>query len=175
MVKVVGDPKVSSKFYIVNSKGSIEWVPVYSLAESYVKRADMKEWYGKTIYCTNEEFVTNRDGLLVLASEVEHDQAGTKIQLLNALRVQFETTVIDLLNETARKNEYENYSTAISWINSSVEKYKNFATKLYAYRDTLYTYVEETEDRLAKTSPEDMDSIDTIIKEFLTNLPQFED
>ena len=174
MVNVVGDIKRSTKFYIIDSKGSIQWVPSYELAEAYVLDTALTEWYGKTIYCTNEEFAYNDEGLLVLASTIERTSRGTKGELLQILRNQFDEFVVGLLNEIAVENEYTDYTTAISWINSSIEKYRVFAEKLLKYRDDLYSHVENIEARLAEVSPEELDNMDKILEDFKLSLPKFD-
>jgi hypothetical protein len=175
MVNVVGDIKRSTKFYIIDSKNSIQWVPSYELAEAYVLDSSLVEWYGKTIYCTNEDFAYNDEGLCVLASSLTTATRGNKRELLNNLRQQFDEFAKERLNEIAIEHEYENYSTAISWINSSVEKYRKFAEQLLQYRDRLYIHIEETQEALEKISPEHFEDFDTIIEKFQKDLPVFEE
>lgn len=176
MVKVVGDPKVSSKFYIINSKGNIEWLPNYKLALYYIKNQNKPEWYNKTLYCTNEDFKYNNEGKLVLASEVDANNSQVNIEiLLKDLKKQFDEYVIDILNTIAKNNEYENYSTVISFINSSIKKYKDFAKKLFKYRDELYMYVEKYEAKLEDTVFNGTNTVDIVLNDFKNNIPKFKD
>ena len=44
-MKIIGDTKIATKFYIVNSHGSIEWVPNLEIAKKYVSDPSNVEWY----------------------------------------------------------------------------------------------------------------------------------
>ena len=61
-----GDIKTANKFYIINSSGSIEWVPSLITAKKYVTNPLYTEWFEKDIYATNEELVINSEGFYVL-------------------------------------------------------------------------------------------------------------
>ena len=176
MVKVVGDPKISTKFYIINSKGDIEWLPSYEIALYYTENPNKSEWYNKTLYCTNEDFVYNNEGKLVLASEMNGQTSPATFELLlQDLRKQFDEYIIDKLNNLAKINEYDSYTSAISFINSTIKKYREFATKLSKYRDELYIYVEKYEAELENIEFNGSNTVDIILDDFKNNLPKFKD
>lgn len=141
---IYGDPKNSDKFYIKN-KDSIEWVPNLRLAKKYVSDPKYKNWYGKDIYCTSEELITDKQGKIYTKSQYEEkkfkEENNISINVLKQVFIDQTTQYIEncLLN-FAIKYKYDNFYTMISWINSSIFKYKEEARLAIVYRDNIYKY-----------------------------------
>lgn len=137
-----GDIKTANKFYIINSSGSIEWVPSLITAKKYVANPLYTEWFEKDIYATNEELVINSEGLTVLRSQYEKEQLKKSIKNVEEIfKQQAEEYLKERLLEYSTNKGYESFYTLISWKDSSIKQYKDEAKAALKYRDTVYTYM----------------------------------
>lgn len=141
-MKIIGDTKSATKFYIINSKGSIEWVPNLEVAKKYVSNPSNIEWYNKDIYATSEKMIKDRQGIVRLASQVHKKTLVIKTikKAFEEFEQQAESYVNSKLQEFAKEYRYDSIFTMISWKDSTVKEYKEDAIKAIKYRDQLYTY-----------------------------------
>lgn len=139
---IYGNVNTANKFYIINSNGSIEWVPSLSIAKKYNNNPAYTEWFQKDIYATNEELVVNSKGLTVLKSQYDEEQLK-KSKKTNSenFKQQAEEYLKAKLLEYSTSKGYESFYTLISWKNSSIKQYKEEATAALKYRDKAYEYM----------------------------------
>ena len=141
-MKIIGNIKTANKFYIINSKGSIEWVPNIEVAKRYASTPSNIEWYGKDIYATDENLVKDRKGIIKLASQVKKAALPIKTikQEFEDFKDQANQYVESKLQDFSKKYDYDTIWTMISWKESSVQKYKDEALLALKYRDSVYAY-----------------------------------
>lgn len=176
-MKIIGDPKLSDKFYIINSRNSIEWVPNLETAKSYVKDRNNPNWFDKDIYCTNEKILRGYDGKNYLASQVPQKPkkiiVNENFKLLNSQIYEYLPKILD---DLVKKEKFSSLLEVLSWSNSKIVRFKNLAKKFLKYRDDIYSYADDFLDKY-KANNENMDElvdIKTTYQKFLNNFPKFE-
>ena len=178
-MKIIGDTKSATKFYIVNSKGSIEWVPNLEIAKRYVANPSNIEWYNKDIYATSEAVIKDKYGIVKLASQVEK-----KILPIKTIKKAFEDFkdqtngyVDSKLQEFAKEYKYDSIFTMISWKDSTVKQYKEEANKAIEYRDRLYIYhfafINNLENKIKYNELETSD-LSYYYEQYVNNFPKTE-
>ena len=176
-MKVIGDIKSATKFYIINSRGSIEWVPNLEVAKSYVNNPSNVEWYNKDIYATDEKMVKDKHGIVKLASQLEK-----KVLIIKTIKKAFEDFkdqandyINSKLTEFANKYQYDSIFTMISWQNSEIQQYKDEALKAIKYRDMLYNYhfdfINNLNNKIQHNELETSD-LSYYYDQYLTNFPK---
>lgn len=176
-MKIIGNVQTATKFYVIDSNGSIKWVPSLEIAKSYVLNPNLVEWYNKDIYATNEKVVQDKDGKIKLASEVENPIPNIKTirTAFKDFKEQTENYINTVLQDFATEYDYDNIISMVSYKNSNVEKYKNDANKAIQFRDNIWTYhytiINELENKINKGL---VDNIDFSIHytEYLKNFPK---
>lgn len=143
-MNIVGDLKTADKYYVKMEDGSVRWTSNFALAKKYVSSDKYPDWYGKTLYATNED-LTVINNIVTLQSEL-----GSKDFSI----IDKETLARDFINQTTRmvKSEleelikehgYKDLCELISWYHSSLKAFNTFPREFIAYRDTLYDYLAE--------------------------------
>lgn len=160
-----------TKYYIVNTKGSIEWVPSLEIAKSYVNNPLNKEWYGKKILSTIDEFVIV-DNLVKLKSSINNIKTLSKNDHILLLKDQIEKYIQSKLDEYILQNDLISFQECISWIHSSIKSKQDSAKKLLVYRDILETLKLETYSVIEKetVSSFDPEKLNTIYLNFLIEI-----
>lgn len=141
-MKIIGDSKTATKFYVRDSKGSIKWVPNLEIAKMYVSNPKYPDWYSKDIYATNEDIIRDKDGKVKLISEIKNPLPNIKTvnTALRDFKEQTETYIAKELQDFAKKYDYDSIISMISYNNSNVEQYKLDAEKAINYRDVIWEY-----------------------------------
>ena len=143
-MKIIGDAKNSSKFYVYISEKNIEWVPNIELAKIYVNDINNPSWYGKDIYCTNENIVFDKNGLACLESDYEEEKIKlSELENLKLYILQTESFLLTELDKFAQALDYDNMLSLITWKDSTVKKYQDEAKKGLLFRDNCYNYHHE--------------------------------
>lgn len=172
---IYGNVNTANKFYIINSNGSIEWVPSLSIAKKYNTNPAYPEWFQKDIYATNEELVVNSKGLTVLKSQYDEEQLkkAKKTNSENFKQQAEEYLKLKLLEYSTVKG-YESFYTLISWKDSSIKQYKDEAKLALKYRDKVYTYMYDFFNlKLEKFLKENLqDSMEVLYSEYMLNFPK---
>ena len=178
-MKIIGDTKSATKFYIINSKGSIEWVPNLEIAKRYVANPSNVEWYHKDIYATNEAMVKDKFGIVKLASQAEKKTLVIKTikKAFEDFKEQTNGYVESKLQEFAKEYKYDSIFTMISWKDSTVEQYKEEAGKAIKYRDKLYVYhfdfINALENKIKRNDLETSD-LSYYYEQYVNNFPTIE-
>lgn len=178
-MKIIGNTTTANKFYIINSAGNIEWVPTLAVAKRYVTDPKNIEWYNKDIYATNEEVVLDSNGKVKLASQVDKPAVNiyTVLTAFKNFKQQTEEYIADLLQKYAKKLDYNNIVSMVSYKDSTVERYRLDAEKAIDYRDRLYTYhynfINDLDRRIKGNEPNITDFTEHY-KNYITNLPKEE-
>ena len=173
---IYGDIKTANKFYIINSSGSIEWVPSLITAKKYVTNPLYTEWFEKDIYATNEELVINSEGLTVLRSQYEEEQLKKSIKNTEEIfKQQAEEYLKERLLEYSTNKGYESFYTLISWKDSSIKKYKDEAKAALKYRDIVYSYMFDYFDNKLKEFFENnpVENLENLYSMYINNFPKF--
>lgn len=173
-MKVIGNEKLSNKFYVRSSNG-LEWVPNINLAKRYVINPLFKEWYGKDIYCTNENIIRGKDGKLYLASEIPEDLLISDIDYFEVFKKQGKEYIDNYIQRIIEKNDFKNINEVLSWFKSSLKEYSEFAQKISKFRDACYIhyldYLKMNEKQL-KNNIHKTD-FEMLIKSFIDTLPKW--
>ena len=163
-MRIEGNPDISDKFYIIKEDNSIKWVPTLSTAKMYVENPIYKDWFNKTIYCTNEEVVKGYDGKVYIKSNVpEKPKELIKDEQISIFKSQAKDYIHDKLETFSKKYNYDSFLEILSLNNSSLKEYKKLGKQASAYRDKLYTYINKI--------TEDSD-FSKIYFDYLTNFPE---
>lgn len=176
-MKIIGDTKIATKFYIVNSHGSIEWVPNLEIAKKYVSDPSNVEWYNKDIYTTNESLVKDKNGIVKLASQVNKTVLKIKTikNAFNDFKQQTDDYIKSKLQDFAKKYQYDTIFTMISWKDSSVKQYQEEAQLAIQYRDTIYSYhfnfINDLNDKIQHNELETSD-LSYYYEQYLNNFPK---
>ena len=72
-MQIYGNPNFSDKFFVYLDDGSVVFVRDIETAKGYVQNPNYEKWYGKILYCTNEDIVRAYDGKLYLRSKAPVD------------------------------------------------------------------------------------------------------
>lgn len=132
------------KYYIVNSKGSIEWVPSLEIAKTYIENPTNTEWYRKEILTTTEEIKKSKEGICYLKSKFPKDEIEFTIEdKINFFKEQASYYIDNVLENLYKKYNFSSLENMISWYNSSVKEYKLLAKLAIEYRDSIYKYTEK--------------------------------
>lgn len=175
-MKIIGNINTADKFYIINSNGSIEWVPTLNLAKKYVNNPQYKEWFEKDIYATNEKLIINENGITVLKSQFEEEKRKKEEKNFKELfKKQAEEYLEHQLLNFSTFYGYDNIYTMISWKDSSIKKYKDEAKLAIKYRDDVYLYFfdyinNKLEIFLKENSVEKLEALCSI---YIENFPRF--
>ncbi|MBR2240013.1 MAG: hypothetical protein IKO49_02150 [Bacilli bacterium] len=176
-MKIIGDPKLSDKFYIIKSDKSIEWVPSLETAKSYVDDKNNRNWFGKDIYCTNEKIYKGYNGKNYLKIDLpEKPKKIIKNENFKLLQTQIYEYLPKILNDLVKQENFSSLLEILSWSNSKVLKFKQLAKKFLTYRDSIYLYA-DTFLKNYEEKNENMDElqdIQTTYQEFLKDFPKFE-
>ena len=173
-MKVIGNLKTANKFYVKTENG-LEWLPNLALAKRYVNNPLFKDWYGKDIYCTNENIIRGKDKKLYLASEIPEDLMNSDIDYYSLFKKQGKEYIDSYIQRVIEKNEWTNLNEVLSWIKSSIKEYSEFAQKISKFRDACYKYYLEclnTNENLLKTNSK-KEEFESLIKDFINNLPKW--
>ena len=177
-MKIIGDIKTANKFYIIDSMGSIRWVPNIEMAKKYVSNPSNIEWYQKDIYATNEEVVKDKTGKIKLASQVNKKTLNIKTikSSFEDFKQQANSYVFAELNNFAKQYKYDSILSMISWKDSTVAQYANEAQLAIEYRDRVYEYhfsfLNNLEDKILNDTLETADLseyYETYLKDFPKN------
>jgi hypothetical protein len=68
-MQIYGNPSLSNKFFVYLDDGSVIWTKNFETAKSYINDPKCIRWYGKPLYCTNEDIVKGYDEKLYVKSE----------------------------------------------------------------------------------------------------------
>ena len=178
-MKVIGNIKTANKFYIINSRGSIEWVPTLETAKRYALNPQNKEWYNKDIYATNERIIKNKLGINTLESQTEKKYIDVKTlkQAFNDFKQQTTNYLESKLQEFAKNAQYDSIITMISWKNSTIELYKQDAEQAIKYRDNLYNYhftnINSLQDKIKHDELNQVD-LSEYYTQYIENFPSIE-
>lgn len=171
-MNIVGDQLHSKFFYVKNDDGSLRWVDSLDIAKYYVSDSANRNWYDKTLYCTNESICKGYDDKYYLASELP---AKPEEMILHDTLLTFdeqsEEFIHSKLEEYARKRGFFSFLELISWIRSSITKNKKLATLGLKYRDLLYTrkYIHLD---MIKNKFVDINDISEVYTSFLKDFPE---
>lgn len=173
---IYGNVNTANKFYIINSNGSIEWVPSLSIAKKYNNNPAYTEWFQKDIYATNEELVVSSKGLTVLKSQYEKEEQEKLIKPIEENFKQQAQNYLDLkLLEYSTSKGYDSFYTLISWKDSSIKQYKDEAKAALKYRDTVYNYMFDYFDNKLKEFFENnqVENLEVLYSMYINNFPKF--
>ena len=173
---IYGNVNTANKFYIINSSGSIEWVPSLSIAKKYNNNPAYTEWFQKDIYATNEELVVNSKGLTVLKSQYEKEEQEKLIKPVEENFKQQAQNYLDLkLLEYSTSKGYDSFYTLISWKDSSIKQYKDEAKAALKYRDIVYSYMFDYFDNKLKEFFENnqAENLENLYSMYINNFPKF--
>ena len=175
-MKIYGDPKLSNKFFVYLDDNSIIWTKNFETAKGYIQNPNYSDWYGKTLYCTNEDVIRAYDGKLYLRSKAPQNPNEIKTYDNKTLFVNNTKNHINaLLTDLSKNFGYESFYELISWKDSKIKEYKQLAKDMLEYRDKLYncylSCYEKHKEELEKT--DELLDLSHVYKEFLENIPEF--
>jgi len=175
-MQIYGNPNLSDKFFVYLEDNSINYVRDFETAKGYIQNPNYKKWFGKTLYCTNEDIVKAYDGKLYLKSKVPENPNEIKIYdnksfFINNCKKYIENTLNDLSIEYG----YVSFYQLISWKDSKILKNKQLAEKMLNYRDKLYNFYSKIYNKHKKQLENTSELLDlsNIYTEFLENIPKF--
>lgn len=173
-MKIIGDINTANKFYINLNGGGIEWVPSLEIAKTYYNDPKIINWYKKDIYATNEDIVKGTDNKIYLKSQIPDELIYSKTDHLLQFKNQAEKYIQDVLQEKIEKDGFNSIEEVISWKDSQIIQFNQYALKFLKYRDTCYIYylnlLENNIDILTKSN--NLDKISEVYKFFIENFPK---
>lgn len=175
-MQIYGNPNLSDKFFIYLDDNSINYVRDFETAKGYIQNPNYKNWFGKILYCTNEDIIKAYDGKLYLKSKAPKDPNEIKTYDNKSLFVNNSKKYItDTLNNLSIELGYESFNEIISWKDSKITKYKQMAEKMFNYRDKLYSFYLKLYNKHKKELENTTELLDlsNIYTEFLENIPKF--
>ena len=177
-MQIYGNPNFSDKFFVYLDDGSVVFVRDIETAKGYVQNPNYEKWYGKTLYCTNEDIVRAYDGKLYLRSKAPVDPNEIKIYDNKTLFVNNLKQYIEkILEDLSIKLGYESFYKLISWKDSKIKEYKQLAKSVIDYRDKLYILYAKCYEKY-KNEIEDTTKISDLsmaYEEFTNNIPEFKE
>ena len=172
-MKIIGNPEESSRFYVQNEDGSVNWVSSFYTAKTYINDPLVKNWFNKTLYCTNEPILLGYDGKLYLKSQLpQKPKELLQIETLKNFKKESSKVINKKLEEFAQSREFATFYEMISWYNSSVKAMKKNASDGLKYRDKLHTYTQTFIDDITENFQETLD-ISNIYTSYLEGFPEF--
>lgn len=171
-MKIIGDIKHANKFCVNTIENGIEWVPSLDVAKQYVNDPKNKSWYNQTIIASYEQVIKADDGRCYFKSEAP--KKTKKQQLDNNLaifRQQSNKMIKKSLSDYASNKGFESFLELISFVNSSLKKYKTIAKDGLKYRDDIYNYTEMFISGLVENEASEPSDISEIYDEYVKNFP----
>ena len=177
-MQIYGNPSFSDKFFVYLDDGSVVFVRDLETAKGYIQNPNYEKWFGKILYCTNEDIVKAYDGKLYLRSKLPIDPNENKIYDNKTLFVNNTKEHIEkILEDLSAKLGYESFYKLISWKDSKIKEYKQVAKAMLDYRDKLYMLYtkcyEKYKDKIEDTTK--ISDLSMVYEEFLNNIPEFKE
>ena len=175
-MQIYGNPSLSNKFFVYLDDGSVIWTKNFETAKSYVNDPKCTRWYGKPLYCTNEDIVKGYDEKLYVKSEAPKDPNEKVIYDNKSLFVNNTKTYIEKqLEEISKALGYTSFFELISWKDSKIKEYKQLAKDVLDYRDKLYNCFLKCYDKYKEQLEDTSELLDlsNVYDEFLNNIPEF--
>lgn len=160
-----GDQHNSNKFYVLNDKIGLLWVPSLKLAKSYVSDSSCIDWFNHDIYCTSEDIILGYDGRNYLKSQLPQEPYKEYKDNIEEFKAHAFDYVKRKLEDYAKREGFYSFVDLISWNTSQIEKMKSISEKAILYRDTLTKYTIDFIDSITEIE-------DDTYKKYLTNFPK---
>ena len=174
-MQIIGNIATANKFYIINSFGSIEWVPNLNIAKKYTENPFNKEWFDKPIYATNEDLITDKYGRVCLKSQIK-DNTKNFIDINKQIKIFKEQTKLyieNTLNEYSKSLGYNNIYEILSWKGSTVKQLSDLAKEAFQYRDNIYKYHFKKLEEISSLDKENLTDLTNIYSNYIEEFPKY--
>jgi len=169
-----GNLDTADKFYVILDDNSIECVPNIKTAKTYSKDPNLVNWYNKEIFATNEDVIRGKDNKLYLRSKIPEELIFDKTDHYEQFKKQSEEYIKSILLNKIKADGFESLEEVLSWKDSQIIQFNQYALKLLEYRDKCYIFylnLLENNNNLLKEG-KDLNKISELYTYFIENFPK---